>query len=418
MESIYTFNLPDIGEGVVEGEVVQWLKKKGEPVRKDEPVVVVMTDKATVELPSPVEGTLDTLCYKEGDIAKVGAPLYSVLTREEIKETKHPCPIKEEKSERKAPVIHEKKESGKPSQKKAIPKVRKIAKDLNIDLDLVEGTGREGRITLQDLSGALAKQRPLPGKEPFPSFKDDTVEKVVGIPRLMAEKMAISKRIAPHFSYFEQIDATRLIQLKESFKKAAEGEGIKITFMPFIIKAVSLSLLQYPKVNSTFDMERGELYIHKHHNIGVAIATPLGLIVPVLSDVQNMPLETIIRSYDSLVKRAREKNLHPDEMKGSTITVSNFGGLEGSGRWATPVINYPEVAILAINRIQKAPMVKGDSVVVRDALNISWSFDHRVIDGNLAAAVSHYFATLIQNPAKLMQSSYSLYTEIEPKVGF
>ncbi|CRX39075.1 dihydrolipoamide acetyltransferase family protein [Estrella lausannensis] len=400
MESIYTFNLPDIGEGVVEGEVVQWLKKKGDTVGKDEPVVIVMTDKATVELPSPVAGSLDTLFCKEGDIAKVGKPLYSIATKEAIKEETASVP--KEKSPKEPPRTIEKQEKARQSGKPAIPQVRKIAKDLHIDLDEIEGTGKEGRITMEDLSRTLKSSPQTLKKEPLPSFQDDTVEKVVGIPRLMAEKMATSKRVAPHFSYFEQIDATRLIQLKESFKKAAEKENIRITFMPFIIKAVSLALQNFPKANSTYDMDQGVLYIHKHHNIGIAISTPLGLIVPVLHDVQNMALETIIRSYDSLVTRAREKNLRAEEMKGSTITVSNFGGLEGSGRWATPVINYPEVAILAINRIQKAPMVKGDQVVVRDALNISWSFDHRVIDGNLAAAVSHYFATLIQNPAKLM----------------
>lgn len=400
MESIYTFNLPDIGEGVVEGEVVQWLKKKGDVIRKDEPVVVVMTDKATVELPSPVAGSLDTLYYKEGEIAKVGKPLYSITTREAIKEETASAP--KEKSIKATPRPIEQQEKAKQTGKPAIPQVRKLARDLHIDLEVIEGTGKKGRVTMEDLSRNLSSSSQTFKKEPLPSFQDDTVEKVVGIPRLMAERMATSKRIAPHFSYFEQIDATRLIQLKESFKKAAEKENIRITFMPFIIKAVSLSLESFPKVNSTYDMDQGMLYIHKHHNIGIAISTPLGLIVPVLHDVQNMPLETIIRSYDSLVARAREKNLKPEEMKGSTITVSNFGGLEGSGRWATPVINYPEVAILAINRIQKAPMVKGDNVVVRDALNISWSFDHRVIDGNLAAAVSHHFATLIQNPAKLM----------------
>ena len=231
---------------------------------------------------------------------------------------------------------------------------------------------------------------------------DDQIEKVVGIPLLMAEKMATSKRIAPHFSYIEQLDATRLIQLKESLTHLAEQVEIHITFMPFIIRALSMALKEYPRVNSTYDMEKGILYIHKHHHVGIAITTSLGLIVPVLWDVQTMSLETLIRSYDGLVKRSKSNTLDAKEMKGATITVSNFGSLEGAGQWATPVINYPEVAILAVARIHKSPIVKGDEVVVRDTLNLSWSFDHRVIDGNLAAAFSHRFSSLIENPSKLL----------------
>lgn len=393
MESIHTVTLPDIGEGVVEGEVVKWLKQKGDALKQDEPVVVVMTDKATVELPSPVPGTLETLFYQEGDIASVGKPLYAVRTASA--EESKPMTAPKAPSQSKAPA---EKKTESPTTVKAIPMVRKRARELNIDLETVQGTGKDGRITLEDLKGTFH-----PKEETLPHLEDDLEEKVVGIPRLMAERMSLSKKAAAHFSYFEELDATRLVQLKENFKKAALKEDIRITYMPFIIKAVSMTLKEFPRVNSTYAMDKGILYIHKHHNIGIAINTPLGLIVPVLWDVQEMPLEKIVRSYDSLIKRAKENALDPKEMKGSTITVSNFGGLEGSGRWATPVINYPEVAILALSRIQKSPMVKGEEVVVRDTLNLSWSFDHRVVDGNTAAAFSHHFASLIQNPAQLLQ---------------
>jgi len=384
MGTIHTVTLPDIGEGVVEGEIIAWLKNTGDPVRQDEPVVIVMTDKATVELPSPVPGTIETLFYQAGDIALVGKPLYAVKTEAEVKEAP------QEKKVKKGEAVEKMSYAG----GKAIPQVRKLAEELGIDISQVRGTGKDGRVTLEDLKG--------PKKEALSHFEDDLVEKVIGIPRLMAEKMAVSKREAPHFSYFEQLDATRLIKIKETFKKAGEKEGIHVTYMPFIIRAVSMTLTKFPKVNSTYDMNTQSLYIHKHHHIGIAINTENGLIVPVLRDVQEMSLERVVRDYDALIKRAKESALDPNEMKGSTFTISNFGGLEGSGQWATPVINYPEVGILAIARIQKAPMAKGDEVVVRDAMNISWSFDHRVIDGNMAAAVSHYFAELIQNPAGLL----------------
>jgi len=385
MGTIHTVTLPDIGEGVVEGEIIRWLKNTGDPVRQDEPVVIVMTDKATVELPSPVPGIIETLFYQAGEIARVGKPLYAVKTEAEVKE------VPPDKKVKKREALAEKTSY---SGGKAIPQVRKMAEDLGIDISQIQGTGKDGRVTLGDLKA--------PKKEALSHFEDDLVEKVIGIPRLMAEKMATSKREAPHFSYFEQLDATRLIKMKETFKKAGEKEGIHVTYMPFIIRAVSMTLKEFPKVNSTYDMNTQSLYIHKHHHIGIAINTENGLIVPVLRDVQEMSLERVVRAYDGLIKRAKENALDPNEMKGSTFTISNFGGLEGSGQWATPVINYPEVGILAIARIQKAPMAKGDEVVVRDAMNISWSFDHRVIDGNMASAVSHYFAELIQNPAGLL----------------
>ena len=208
MESIHTITLPDIGEGVVEGEVVKWLKKKGDSVQQDEPVVVIMTDKATVELPSPFPGHIETLFYEEGDTALVGKPLYAVKTSVAVEKKQEA-----EKPKVQKPQIIVQQET---TTVKAIPSVRKLAKDLNINLDNIQGTGKDGRITVDDL-----KVHP-PQNPTVPHLDDDQIEKVVGIPRLMAEKMATSKRIAPHFSYFEQLDATRLIQLKESLTHLAE----------------------------------------------------------------------------------------------------------------------------------------------------------------------------------------------------
>ena len=389
MGSIRIIKLPDIGEGVVEGEVITWFKNVGDKVQLDEPVVSVMTDKATVELPSPFAGTLAERFVEEGKIAFKDKPLYSIQTDSSIKE-ENPSIIEPKKKQMSIEVDKQ------ISSNQVEPEARRITKTLNIDLTTIEGTGKDGRITTKDLHQKSIKQVHIE------SFEDDQIVPLKGIPRLMAEKMALSKREAPHFSYFEQIDATHLIQLKDSFKKAGLKENIHITFMPFIIKAVSLCLNEFPKVNSTLDMENGNLRIHQHHHIGIAVSVDGGLIVPVLKNVESMPIETLIRAYDKLITKSKNQELKPEDLKGSTITISNFGSFGGSGRWATPIINFPEVAILALAKIQKQPMVKQEKIAVRDALNISWSFDHRVIDGYLAANFSHFFRTLLENPSTLL----------------
>lgn len=400
MSRIFTVTLPDIGEGVVEGEVVEWLKHVNDSIKQDEAVVVVMTDKATVELPSPYPGTLAKIYYKEGEIAIKGKPLYDIQIADDI--------VLHEKAQQREEKVSEKKESqpvirmtaceGKAA---ALPAIRQLSKELGVDINQIQGTGKDGRVTKEDLQRHCSASHQEKAS-PIPRFEDDVVEPIIGIPRLMFDHMSTSKREAAHFSYFEQVDATRLVAMRLKFKEEAKKEGVTITYMPFLIKALSMSLKDFPKINSTIDKDSYELIVHKQHNIGIAVATDLGLIVPVLRDVQDMTIHEIIMSYNALMQKAVNKRLHADDMKGSTTTISNFGVLGGGGCWATPVINYPEVAILAISRVQKVPMVKNSEVVAREALNLSWSFDHRIIDGNMAATFSHHFAMLLQNPAPLL----------------
>lgn len=401
MNKVFTVAMPDIGEGVVEGEVIQWLKQLNDELRQDEPVVVVMTDKATVELPSPYPGKLIKQYYKPGDTAIKGRPLYDI----ELAESNEKIHVKKDSSEIKEsphkiaeqPISSTVKSS---SGVTADPPTRKLAKDLNIDIETIQGTGTDGRVTKEDLLQMAASKKssqtqviPLDGDEEKP---------LIGIHSLMAKRMAESKSKIPHFSYFEQLDATRLVQLRHSFKEEAAKQGISVTYMPFIIKALSMSLHRFPKINSSFDSDNNRLILHKMHNVGIAITSKEGLIVPVLKNVQAMSLQEIIIAYDFLRRKALEGKFAPHEMKEATITISNFGVFGGGGLWATPIINYPEAAILAIARIQKLPMVKNSELVVRDALNLSWSFDHRIIDGDLAASFSHHFCTLLQNPAPLL----------------
>lgn len=354
MEELFTFQFPDIGEGVVEGEVIEWLKQEGDSVAKDEPVVTVMTDKATVEIPSPHPGKLHKVHVAKGAVAKVGEPLFAIAL-----------------------------EGGRPL---ATPKTRHLAKELSVSLEKVTPTGKEGRITEGDVHG----------------FATPNVTPLTGIPKLMARKMTESHQTIPTFSFVEQVEATRLVQLHHKVKQQAQEEGVSATYTPFLVRALSLALMKYPLVNSAYDAQREAVVAHEGHHIGVAFSTPQGLIVPVLKDVQDLSLEEIIRHFDALKQRARENALVPEEMRGGTITISNFGPLSPNGLFATPIINPPEAAILAVSRIHKVPLVVNDEVVAREVLYLSWSFDHRLIDGDLAARFSHTFAELLSNPAALL----------------
>jgi pyruvate dehydrogenase E2 component (dihydrolipoamide acetyltransferase) len=407
MSQIFTVVMPDIGEGVMEGEVVHWLKKLNDPLMQDEPVVTLMTDKATVELPAPYPGKLAKIYYQEGQIALRDKPLYDIEVDENIvlkQAEKKPEPSQQEKQQvvktEKAPTTINKTST---ARSLAAPPTRKLAQNLGIDIDQVNGTGPEGRVTNDDVVRYHAGvcQPEISQTQPL-HLSGDSEEAITGIRNLMSKKMSEAHRIVPQFAYFERFDATRLVQLRLKFKEAGVKEGIAITFMPFIIKALSLTLKKYPVVNSSVDQASNKIILHKHHNIGIAIASKGGLIVPVLKDVQNMTIEEVIRKYSELREKAMNNKLLPSDMKESTITISNFGVLEGGGVWATPIVNYPEVAILGIGRIHKHPVVRNDEVVIRDVLNLSWGFDHRIVDGELAAHVSHEMSSLLQDPAPLM----------------
>lgn len=401
MSKIHTVNLPDIGEGVVEGEVIQWLKNVGDSVSQDEPVVIVMTDKATVELPAPVPGIISKQYFKVSEIAVKDKPLYDIEVSNESEQKAKSIENnpKIEPIEAK-PIV--KREEAASTQIFAIPMVRKMALEMGIDISIVKGTGKDCRVTIEDLKNFTQSEKVEVTPDHLLHLPDDKHVPMVGIRNLMAKKMMESKNNIPHFSFFEQLDASRLVKLKEKYKEEARKVNVHVTYMPFILRALSLSLTVFPEVNSSFDMSKNELIVHQPHHIGVAISSSHGLIVPVLKNVQNMGLNEIIMAYEDLKKRAELNKLLPIEMKESTITVTNFGVFGEGVEFATPIINYPEVAILGVARIQKEPAVKNDTVVIRDTLHLSWSFDHRVVDGEMAASFSHYVATLLQNPAKLL----------------
>lgn len=411
MTKIVTVVLPDIGEGVVEGEVIEWLKNINDLVAQDEPVVIVMTDKATVELPSPCAGTLIKQHYQPGQIAIKDKPLYEIATANNTSSENIQIPTLEAKTSKKPAETPAKKTDNndtilslRSGHALAAPPVRKLAKDVEIDIHQIPGSGPEGRVLKEDILQSLkndSSPSSVSASELNP-FEDDEEKSLIGIRLLMAKKMALSHQLIPHFSYFEQLEATRLVQLRYKFKEEALKQGIAVTYMPFVIRALSMTLQQHPIANSSLDFNRNKVIMHKQQNIGIATTTKQGLIVPVLKGVQAMTLEELILAYEELKQRALAGKLHSEDMKGATITITNFGVLGGGGLWATPIINYPETAILGLSRIQKQPVVRNDALVIRDMLNLSWSFDHRVIDGDQAATISHYLSNLLQNPAALL----------------
>lgn len=410
MEQTYTVDLPEIGEGVIEGEVIEWLKKEGDCVTQDEPVVIVMTDKATVELPAPYPGTIAKHHYKQGEIAIRDLPLYDIAVAEGVvlpkKNPEQPLPTAASKPATTQPHSPCSKPTG--DKVLATPYVRGLAKKMGIALCTVKGTGKQGEILATDL--AISNHHTSSGRAapsissctPTLSLQNDTATPLTGFRRLTAEKMTESKYIIPHFSYFDSVDATRLVQLRENIKEKGKKQGIGVTFMPLFIRALSLTIQQHPLINSSIDLQTNQIITHHRINIGIAMNGPNGLVVPVLKDVQQKGFEEVIIAFDQLKKKAMEQSISSEQMKESTITISNFGALGSGGSFATPIINYPESAILGVARIQKTPVVKDDTVIVQDVLNLSWSFDHRIIDGDLASAVSHTFAKLIKNPSQLL----------------
>lgn len=427
MGKVITVALPDIGEGVVEGEVIEWRKQVGDAIAQDEPVVVVMTDKATVELPSPAAGKLVQQYKKVGEIAVKNQPLYSVETAE--KEVAGPQNDQQSVKQAAPPVkqkdILEKQEIAETplktfiekTGKKALasPHTRQLAKELHLDINQIVGSGKEGRVTEEDVvqfhaqsyipalqtksSGRAAPE--IHSSTPVLHMDGDEELPLAGIRHIIAEKMVESKYIVPHFSFFDQADATHLVVLRDTILKEATKFKVNVTFMPFFIKALSLALAKYPAINGSVDMQSDRLIIHKHHNIGVAARGPNGLLVFTIKNVQNMTFYDVLNAYNELSLKVKEGKLEREDLQESTITISNFGPL--GGQWATPIINYPEIAILGLAKMRKMPVVKDDVIVIRQMLNLSWSFDHRVIDGEAAGAISNAFIHLIENPTQLIE---------------
>ncbi len=414
----FTLALPDIGEGIVEAEVQQWFVKPGDDVAEDAPLVEVMTDKATVVIPSPKRGRVVRLFWKVGDVAKVHAPLVEL----EVEES--------------APAAARK--------ALAAPAVRAMAREIGIDIGSVPGTGPGGRVTKEDLAlrrtrrngrqaggsaaiaatstatTATAKPIATPTPPPTPppatsatpptsartstspaapaapsSYGDERVP-LRGVRRRMAENMARSKRTAAHFTFVEQADVTELVRAKDRIAEAALEEGVKVAFLPFVVKAVVAALRKHPTLNATMDEERAELVLHRRFDLGIAAATEGGLVVPVLRGADRRSLLDVAREVERLAADAKSGRLRPEDVGRSTFTITSLGAL--GGLFATPVLNHPEVAILGVHRIRPTPLARDGQVVVRDVMHVSVTCDHRVVDGREAAAFAYDVIRGLEDP--------------------
>jgi 2-oxoisovalerate dehydrogenase E2 component (dihydrolipoyl transacylase) len=412
----YVFKLPDIGEGTAEATIAQWRVAIGDRIEEDQPLVDLETDKAIVEVPAPVSGKVLSLHGNAGDKVAVGSELVVIETesRAESVTSKQPAmssvPASGSPTVIEAPVRAEARPKenveARPSSVTVLasPAVRKRARDIGIDLQTVSGSGPGGRVTHADLDAALSRD----GCEAVQLLRDqatpvqDVVEehRVVGIRRRIAERMQEAKRRIPHFSYVEEIDMTALEDLREQLNEKYASRRPRLTPLPFVMCAVSKALARHPEINARFDDEKGIVQRHWAVHLGIATQTPHGLMVPVVLNAQRLDLWGCAAEVDRLAAAAREGRATRTELSGSTITITSLGVLGGIA--STPIINYPEVAIVGINKIAERPVVRGGAVVVRKMMNLSSSFDHRVTDGWNAALFIQELKRALEEPVTLL----------------
>ena len=422
------FKLPDLGEGLEEAEIVSWLVKEGEEVELNQPIVEVETEKALVQIPSPYAGVIEKLHGDVGDRVKVGAPLVSIKTSSDAPEAGKRREVlvgygpEEEGSRRRR-----RKKIGKaaeaepepeaepalPAKALATPPVRKLAKELGVDIDAVRGSGPDGRVTREDVTAA-SSGGPAPDEEHVASVtrlepvqrrgaaKEGPAEEripVRAIRRTIAERMARSDGEIPHVTEWLQVDATELMKLRDDLRSAPEAEGIKMSPLPVLVKALIAALRRHPWINGSWDAATSEIIVKHAYHIGIATDTERGLLVPVVRDADQLSVFEISREVARLAEAARNGTITPAELTGSTITITNVGsfGMDSG----TPIINYPESAILATGAIAKRAWVVNDEVVARDVMTLALSFDHRIIDGAEAGRFLRYLGDLIEKPARL-----------------
>ncbi len=396
------FKFPDVGEGITEGEIVKWHVKEGDKVKEDDVIAEVETDKAVVEVPSPYSGVVLKLHGKEGDIIKVGETLITIGEEGETIEKVEP---KEKEVPPKAvAVVGELEEA--PEEEKpevlATPAVRKLAKDLRVDLSKIKGTGKGGRITKEDVEKA-AKEKEAPKikvTRKYDMFGHLRRVPIRGIRRATAKKMVESWEKIPHVTHMDEADITHLVEVRNKYKARAEEKGVKLTYLPFIVKAVVAALKEHPYLNASVDEETNEIILKEYYNIGIAVDTGDGLMVPVVKAADQKTILQIAEEIGRLAGLAKERKIDLMDLQGGTFTITNIGVIGGT--YATPIINYPEVAILGVGKIRDLPMVKDGEIVIRKNLSLSLSFDHRVVDGAEAARFMNDVIKRLSDPDLLI----------------
>jgi len=418
---IYSFRLPDIGEGVVEGEVVEWMVSVGDTVKEDDPILSVMTDKATVEIPSPVDGKVTKIIGDAGEIIAVGQPCIefevegegnsSESEPEEESDTSEEEESEPEvESEPEAPVeeqvepepqpIAQTAPSSEGARKLASPAVRRRARESGIDLSSVQGSGPAGRITHADLDNWKAAGSPVAAAGPSRVAKDGVTEvPVIGLRRRISESMTASYTTIPHFSYFEQVDVTELEKLRTHLNaNRSEGQP-KLTYLPFIMQALVKALGENPVCNALFDDEAGVVLQHEAIHLGIATQTERGLYVPVVKHVEAQDIWESASEMMRVSQAARDGTAGIEDLSGSTFTITSLGRMGGLG--ATPIINKPEVGILGVHNATEEPVVVEGRVEVRRIMRLSSSWDHRVVDGWDGAMLVQALKSYLEHPATI-----------------
>ncbi len=371
----FELRLPDIGEGVAEGEIVRWLVAERAPIKEDDLLVEILTDKAAMEMPSPVTGVLAKIVAQPGQVVPVGAVLAII-------EVAGPGPLRAEGKaggEPKPPDIAPP-DGAAPRPRTgdvlATPAVRKLAKDFGVDIATVSGTGPQGRVTEEDVRRASAPAAP------FSTMAAEERIPFRGKRRMAAKKMVLSKSTIPHALLVDEADVSNLLAMRESLREIGAKEGVKITILPFIVQAVVTALRTHPAVNASLDETRGEIVRKKRYDIGVAVDREDGLVVPVIRDAGEKTIVELAREIERLSQGARNGTLPLSDLSGSTFTVTSIGSI--GGLFSYPVINVPEAAILGVHKVVRRPVVRDGEIVARDMAYLSLSFDHRLIDGGTA----------------------------------
>jgi pyruvate dehydrogenase E2 component (dihydrolipoamide acetyltransferase) len=453
----FEFKLPDLGEGVAEGEIVAWKVKEGDVVKEDQPLVEVMTDKATVEIPCPRAGTVAKIHFAPGKVVPVGTVIIAIeegagapkAAPAPVAAAHHPAPAAQKPAAPAAPAKAPAAPTAAPAPVSrtavtaampvvpmaaapapapaaeatkvlATPATRKLARDLGIDLAQVPGTGPRGRVTRDDVRGfetqpiaataasaeveaetaSPAYSAPAPAQPSGPRGQVRDRVPYRGIRKKIGDQMVRSAYSAPHFTLVEEVDMTEIDKLREKAKPEAEKRGMKLTFLPFIMKALTAALKKHPNLNSTFEVEAGEQILYSDVHIGFALDSDRGLLVPVIKNAHTRSVYEIAAELGRLSEAGRAGTIAREELTGSTITITSAGSI--GGLFATPIINYPEVAILGIYRIEDRPVVKDGAIVVRKMMYLSITLDHRVVDGGEAARFMNTMKRYLGDPTTLI----------------
>lgn len=413
---VFDFKLPDLGEGITEGEVVKWRVKEGDSVEEHQVVLEVETDKAIVEVPSPKKGKVVRRNKSEGATVKVGETLLQIETEEKAEEKAPEKKVAQEERAR-PPSVSVVGTMPEGEEVLASPKARAMARKAGIDLSTVTGTGPGGIVTEDDVKAAQAAPKPEArpteaGREEVPERKEEKgadrfgpVERIPlkGVRRSIAKNLITTMRTAAFVTGMDEADVTELWDLRQRERKVARERGIHLTFMPFFMKAVQHALVSHPYLNGSVDEKGEEIILKKYYNIGVAVETPDGLMVSVVKDVDKKTILELAAELQELSKKARDRKITLEELKGSTFTISNYGSY--GGIFATPIINQPDIAILGTGKIKDKPWIKSGQIVIRKVLPLSLTFDHRVVDGAESAVFLSKVIRYLEDPAMIFIES-------------